>query len=122
MERNAAGGEFNKPMNCWQYMSCGREPGGVHADRFGVCPASTDDRLDGVHGGKNAGRACWVVEGSFTKEATRGRREGGERPLIRVHQDCRKCVFYNAVHFEEGRYIWPTPFLQKLLAAKKKQI
>ena len=114
MERNTAGGESKKPMNCWQYMSCGREPGGAHTDRFGVCPVSTDNRLDGVHGGKNAGRACWVVGGSFMKEA------GGMAPLS-GHRDCRECDFYNAVHFEEGKYTWPTPFLQKLLAAKKKQ-
>lgn len=114
MEKNASGEEFKKPMNCWQYMSCRREPGGAHTGRFGVCPASTDNRLDGVHGGKNAGRACWVVKGSFTKEAE-------ETALVRGNKDCRTCDFYNAIHFEEGRYTWPTLFLQKLLAGEKKQ-
>jgi hypothetical protein len=113
MKRNVSGIEFEKPINCWQYMLCGRETGGAYTGRFGVCPASTDNRLDGVHGGKNAGRACWVVTGSFTKDAD-------EMVFTRSHKDCRACDFYNAVHREEGRYIWPTAFLQKFLVEKKR--
>jgi hypothetical protein len=104
--------KIEKPVNCWQYMSCGREPGGAHTDLFGVCPASTDNRLDGVHGGKNAGRACWAIAGSFTKD-------GDEMALAGGHRDCAACDFYNAVQQEEGRYTWPTAFLQKLLVGKK---
>src|SRR5512135_322197 len=100
--------DVEKPINCWQYMSCGRELGGAQADRLGVCPASTDTRLDGVHGGQNAGRACWVIAGSFTKA-------GGEMALARGHKDCAKCEFYSVVNSEEDRYVWPTAFLQKLL-------
>lgn len=81
--------------NCWEVMKCGREPGGENADELGVCPAAVFDRLDGAHGGKNAGRVCWVVAGTMC---------GGE-----VHgsfaikcQDCRKCEFYQAVREEEG--------------------
>ncbi len=112
MNTNAKAREIEKPVNCWQYKSCGREPGGAHADRFGVCPAATDTRLDGVHGGKNAGRACWVIAGSFTTNV-------GEVARAKASKDCVTCDFYNSVQHEEGRYIWPTAFLQKLLAGKK---
>lgn len=50
-----------KKINCWEFKKCGRESGGAHAYDFGVCPAATEKRLNGTHGGKNAGRACWVV-------------------------------------------------------------
>ncbi len=97
-----------KPVNCWQYTSCGREPGGVHANRLGVCPAATDKRLDGVHGGKNAGRSCWIIAGLLSggNLGCGTRSPGG---------DCVKCDFYSAVKMEEGKYIWPNAFLLRLL-------
>ena len=51
--------------NCWEIMKCGRQPGGANADKLGVCPAAGETRMDGVHGGSNAGRCCWVVAGTF---------------------------------------------------------
>ena len=112
MNINAGGREIDEPVNCWQYMSCGREPGGARTDLLGVCLVTTDTRLDGVHGGKNAGRACWVLAGSFKKGAQ-------EMALVKEHKDCAACDFYKAVQSEEGRYTWPTAFLQKLVAGKK---
>lgn len=47
--------------NCWEFKNCGREFGGIKARELGVCPASTDERLNGIHNGENAGRSCWVV-------------------------------------------------------------
>ena len=47
--------------NCWEHKKCGREPGGSETESLGVCPAAVESRLDGVHGGRNAGRACWIV-------------------------------------------------------------
>ncbi len=97
-----------KPVNCWQYMSCGREPGGLNADRLGVCPVCKESELDGVHGGKNAGRSCWIIAGLLS-----GRDLGcGNRT---VGGDCAKCDFYNTVKMEEGKYIWPNAFLLSLL-------
>ncbi len=40
-----------KAMNCWEHKKCGREPGGFGAREHGVCPASTKEKLDGVHRG-----------------------------------------------------------------------
>jgi hypothetical protein len=58
--------------NCWEVMKCGREPGGKNAEELGVCPASTDERLSGTHGGKHAGRACWVIAGTFCDSVVQG--------------------------------------------------
>ena len=59
-------------LNCWEFKKCGREPGGVHVRELGVCPAATEGRLDAVHGGRKAGRACWVVAGTLCKGETQG--------------------------------------------------
>lgn len=81
--------------NCWEVMNCGREPSGKNVYEMGECPASTYDKLDGAHGGKNAGRVCWVVAGTMC---------GGEvvGSFARKYQDCRKCEFYQLVKQEEG--------------------
>jgi hypothetical protein len=52
-------------MNCWEFMHCGREPGGSKVDELGLCPAATDTFYDGINNGKNGGRICWVVAGSM---------------------------------------------------------
>ncbi len=66
-----------KKLNCWEFTKCGREPGGIREHELGTCPVPGEKRLDDVHGGVNAGRACWVgagtlcdgkVQGSFAKK------------------------------------------------------
>jgi len=52
-------------LNCWEFKKCGRQPEGVHEHNLGTCPAPLERMLDGVHGGKNAGRACWVLAGTM---------------------------------------------------------
>jgi len=78
-------------------MKCGRELGGKNAEELGVCPVVTCDSLDGVHGGKNAGRVCWVVAGTMC---------GGEvvGSFARKYKDCRDCDFYKAVKKEEDSH------------------
>jgi len=63
--------------------------------RDGVCPASIDERYDGVHGGECAGRACWMVAGTFCGGPLKGSR-------ARKHADCKGCGFYEIVRDEEG--------------------
>lgn len=94
-------------INCWEHRHCGREPGGAHADEHGICPAASETRLDGVHGGVNAGRACWAVAGSL------GRTENGcscESPV-----DCFHCDFYRAVITDETPHLVYTPAIMSLL-------
>lgn len=88
--------EQEEKYNCWYFMKCGREPSGALVHQFGVCPASTEQRLDGVHDGKNAGRACWVVAGSYSEQ------KSFHCVFARIYKDCRKCEFYTLAMEEEG--------------------
>ncbi|MGD8654719.1 MAG: hypothetical protein PVG28_01325, partial [Desulfobacterales bacterium] len=53
-----------KKINCWEFMKCGREPGGAKAAEYGTCIAATDSSYAGINTGKNAGRICWAVAGT----------------------------------------------------------
>lgn len=81
--------------NCWEVLNCGREIGGKNVRTLGICPAAIDERLEGVHGGKNAGRACWVVAGTFCE----GRVQG---TFAQKYGDCTSCEFFRTVRKEEG--------------------
>lgn len=83
-----------KGMNCWEFKKCGREPGGKKTAELGVCPSTTCTDLDGVHGGKNAGRACWVVAGSLCGGKIQG-------TYAKKLVNCWRCNFMNAVKREE---------------------
>ena len=98
--------------NCWEVMQCGREPGGKKAQEFGVCPAATDEQLDSSNGGKNSGRACWVIAGTFCKGAVQG-------TFAQKYLDCTKCEFYRQVMKEEGSgYQSSLVLLKKLRVVK----
>lgn len=77
-------------LNCWEYKNCGREPGGAKADELGICLAATATAVDGVHGGKNGGRACWAVCGTLC---------GGEVQGTFADKigNCKICDFYKLV-------------------------
>jgi rubrerythrin len=81
--------------NCWEFKSCGRQPAGTHAHGLGACPAAAEQRLDGIHDGKNAGRACWVVAGTLCGGDIQG-------TFAQKFRDCRRCDFYGRVREEEG--------------------
>ncbi len=85
---------MTKKRNCWEYMNCGRNPGGHAAAGSGVCPVSLHEELNGVHGGKNAGRACWAVDDSLCPEV---QRESQQKKF----SGCWKCEFYHSVKNEE---------------------
>lgn len=91
-------------------MKCGREPGGKNAKAHGICPAATDVRLNGIHGGKNAGRACWVIAGTFCEGLVQG-------SFAQKYRDCTLCEFYRMVRREEG-----SGYLSSLLLLKKVKV
>ena len=84
-----------KKQNCWEAKKCGREPNGGKADEFGVCPAAEEQRADGIHGGTNGGRCCWVVAGTLCKGAN------AQGAYTEKFGDCQKCDFYAMVKREE---------------------
>lgn len=105
-------GEETRKLNCWEFQGCGREPGGLNASTCGVCPAAMESRLDGVHGGSNAGRACWVVAGTLCKGDTDG-------TFAKKYRVCSLCEFYLLVREEEvHRDIVPTFALLEILDGK----
>jgi CheY-like chemotaxis protein len=86
-------------LNCWEVMRCGREPGGAVSPGFEICPAATDAALNGLHGGKNAGRACWAVAGTLCLGKTLG-------TYVKEKQDCRQCDFFKKVRAEEEQSLF----------------
>lgn len=64
-------------LNCWEYKHCER---GLSAQETAVCPAAVERRLDRVHDGIYAGRACWIVSGTKCDDTMQGtcRRHGAQ--------------------------------------------
>ena len=80
--------------NCWEVLDCGREAGGNRAGEQ-VCPAAVDATGDGINGGKNAGRICWAVRGTFCFNS--------HQPSVpRKRSMCQSCPFFREVEREEG--------------------
>lgn len=80
--------------NCWEFKKCGRQEGGAHVHDLGICPASKEGKLDGIHGGKNGGRACWVIAGTLCQGNIQG-------SYAAKYKNCTECEFYLAVKKEE---------------------
>ena len=82
-------------QNCWEFVRCGRGPGGDRVDSLGPCPASTEVSADGVNGGTNGGRVCWAISGTFC-----GRQVCGSEAVRFV--SCFSCAFFSRVLQDEG--------------------
>jgi hypothetical protein len=85
-----------RKQNCWEYKQCGREPGGENAGTLGVCPAASARHAHGSNGGRNGGRACWAIAGTFC------RKEASGTYAVQL-LDCMECGFFRLVGEEEGR-------------------
>jgi hypothetical protein len=83
-----------KRINCWEFKKCGRELGGSNTDDSGICPASTTEKLNGLHGGTNAGRACWFVVGTLCNGDIQGSH-------TKKYKSCIYCDFFRKVKEEE---------------------
>ena len=82
-------------QNCWEYKKCGREPRGNKAKDLGVCAATTDTSSDGLNEGKNGGRICWAVAGTFCGDKVQG-------TFAEKEPSCMSCDYYKKVKDEEG--------------------
>ena len=97
-----------RKQNCWEFKKCGREFLGAKVDELGICPAATENRLNGAHGGVDAGRACWVVVETFCDDKVQG-------TFSRKSTTCQDCDFYKLVVDEEFPYFeYPPSLLAKL--------
>jgi len=81
--------------NCWEVLKCGREQGGEKASRLGPCPAAIDVSAEGVNTGRNGGRVCWAISGTFCGVENE---HSAERKIL----SCLSCDFFNRVLQEEG--------------------
>ncbi|UCH79860.1 MAG: hypothetical protein JSW20_08890 [Nitrospiraceae bacterium] len=82
-------------QNCWEYKKCGREPDGHNTDELGVCPATVEEKADGINDGTNGGRACWAIVGTICKGTVQG------TYALKI-LNCLKCDFYKKVLTEES--------------------
>jgi hypothetical protein len=81
--------------NCWEFKKCGREPGGAKSKEMGICPATTEASCTGMNGGKNAGRICWAIAGTFCGGKVQG-------DFAQKSVSCMSCDFFKSVKQEEG--------------------
>lgn len=86
-------------------MCCGREPGGRKCSELGVCPASADTSYHGINRGKNAGRICWAVAGTFCGGGVQG-------SFAEKRESCIACDFYKKVQIQESVDNSSTKFLK----------
>ena len=87
---------FTSKINCWEFMKCERGPGERLHDQGGICPATKGSSLDGLNEGKQAGRACWLVAGTFCNHTISG-------TYAQKIESCRHCRFYKQVNKVPGQ-------------------
>ena len=99
---------LDKKLNCWEFKQCGREPDGKNAAEFGVCPATVDSSFDTMNRGKNGGRVCWAVAGTFCEGEIQG-------SFADKRASCIKCDFFKSVNSIEATSNGPTKLLKYLI-------
>ena len=82
-----------KKLNCWEHNKCSVGLGSVKNGQ--TCPVVLETKLNKVHDGHNAGRACWVVAGTYCRGEVQG-------TFAKKYANCEKCNFYQQVRQEEG--------------------
>ena len=87
---------MKKKEDCWEYMQCGREPGGSNIAKDGACAAATEYIYRGTNNGTNAGRFCWKIAGTFCVKTIKG-------IFARQALSCAECPFFQKVKMQEGR-------------------
>jgi hypothetical protein len=81
-------------INCWDFHKCGRNIENKREDGSGICPALLETGLNGIHGGKNGGRVCWIIPGTLCGGWT-------QRKLVPKYVLCRLCNFKKTVFKDE---------------------
>lgn len=87
-----------RKINCWEFKKCGREPGGTQITSLGVCPTSIKTSVNGINGGINGGRVCWLVAGTYAKHKA----ELASCVVVKNVSSCYECDFHSLVLNEEG--------------------
>ncbi len=82
--------------NCWDFMKCGRGPENSSKKACHTCPATNSSTLDGLNDGEKAGRACWLIAGTFCSNNISG-------TFAEKIESCRDCDFYRHVNKNSGQ-------------------
>ena len=77
----------DEKLNCWEFKKCGREPGGRNILQYGVCSIPVAIDCDGINGGKNGGRACWLWRELACVKIM-------QKCSVQEIRECRECDFY----------------------------
>ena len=97
-----------RTLNCWEYQKCGREPNGNRVDELGICPAAIDTSFDGINRGRNGGRVCWAIAGTYCEGEIQG-------AFADKRDSCVKCHFFKMVNSEDVADETPTRMLKHLI-------
>jgi hypothetical protein len=92
--------------NCWEVMSCGRQPDGENVEELGACPTTLPNKYDSFNKGKHGGRFCWAVAGTLCG----GKLEG---VYIDKFGNCINCNFLKQVSEEEAQHFVLSPKILK---------
>jgi hypothetical protein len=84
-------------INCWEFNKCGRQVGGNKVSEIGVCPAAIAYDADGYCGGKNGGRSCAFISGTYCSGIIQG-------TVKDKAKDCFKCDFYQELRKERDEF------------------
>jgi len=100
-------------QNCWEFKKCGREVGGINADKLGVCPAASEVRADGFCGGVNGGRACMYIVGTLCDGVC-------QRSYKNKEKFCNECEFHATLKKEHPKEMTIFSYLDYISEKKKK--
>jgi len=88
-------GAQSAKMNCWDFKRCNSNTGNDRIKKSDVCPVFSKTALDGINGGKNGGRSCWLIPGTLCGSRI-------QRAIIPKSIACRLCDFKRHVLREEN--------------------
>ncbi|GAB0056052.1 hypothetical protein SIID45300_00352 [Candidatus Magnetaquicoccaceae bacterium FCR-1] len=92
---------MDRKQNCWEFFNCGRSRHAPDQDGS-FCPVSLIGAYDGINGGRDAGRACWNIEGTFCSFSACGTGDDQRGTFDFKKAQCQKCAFKALVIQEEG--------------------
>ena len=89
------GNFMDRKYNCWEFMKCGKGQTDNNQGKSDICPIVFETSANGLNGGDNGGRICWIV-------ATNGCK--GKVKCFDLHREdsCFQCEFRYKVMIEEG--------------------
>ena len=84
-----------KKLNCWEFMKCGKGPSMNGKGKCNSCPIANSTLADGLNGGINGGRICWIIAETCGN---------GKVQCSDFHRknSCFSCEFRFKVTIEEG--------------------